>query len=333
ADDNRVVDDLLDPTDTAAIGEPVGIEPFRTLPFRYLTPDAAAEGTWVLRPIYKSNGLRWVDGEFRGALFLALEDSSRRTRSDSLGVPIRFQLISEADRIEPDQLTLQHTNLPLQRVELAASRPSDSLRIHIIPEFDIRGEDVWVPVEPTLVVETSPSRIQGWGVGTARVTVRVLGASGRVPSAVTLWSSAGELDTTTIALGDAGVGATRIRSSGTGAATLRASAAGFGEAPATIEFEWPILFIIASLAGGVFGGVASAVQGRRTGRADAPKPGWRAPAVKGLFAGVLAAAAWYALGVNLLELDVGVPRFNELAVFAFAALAGFFGIPRIRRQA
>lgn len=332
ADEHRVVEDLIDPADTVAIDEPVAAEPFRALPFRYITPDAAAEGTWVLRPIYKANWLRWADGEFRGALFLALEDSARRGRSDSLRVPVRFQLLGDADRIEPDQLTLEHTNLPLLRIELAASRPSDSLRVHIIPEFDVRGEDVWVPVEPTLVVETSPARIQGWGVGTARLTVRVLGASGRAPSAVTLWSSAGELDTTTLVLGDAGVGTTRIRSSGTGSATLRASAPGFGEAPATIAFAWPILFIVASLAGGVFGGVASAVQGRRMGGPDAPSPGWGAAAVKGLFAGVLAAAAWYALGVNLLELDVGVPRFNELAVFAFAALAGFFGIPRIRRQ-
>ena len=49
--------------------------------------------------------------------------------------------------------------------------------------------------------------------------------------------------------------------------------------------------------------------------------------------GVLAALAWYVLGVNLLGLDLGVPRQNELAVFTLAALAGYFGVPRMKAPA
>ena len=42
--------------------------------------------------------------------------------------------------------------------------------------------------------------------------------------------------------------------------------------------------------------------------------------------GALAAAIYYAVGVSLIHVDLGVERFNEGAVFAFAALAGPFGL-------
>lgn len=308
--------------------DPEVLEPFRTLPYRYVTPDATATGSWVLRPVYKvASRLRWEpeSGLFRGALLLTIEDSLRRAESRPLDTPIRFQILADAGRVDPEQIALAHTNFPLERVELVARNVTDSLRVHIVPEFDVRGIDLWVPAEPSLIVETSP-RIQGWGVGSARVTVRVIGVSGVIPDLVHLSASDGELDIVSIPIGGAGAGTTRLRSAGIGPATLTATAPGFSEAVVAIQFTWPFVFFLAALLGGVFGGLAAAAQSRK-GR---QKTKWRDYGVKGVFAGLLAAAAWYALGVNLLQIDLGVPRVNELAVFAFAALAGYFGIPLLR---
>jgi hypothetical protein len=47
---------------------------------------------------------------------------------------------------------------------------------------------------------------------------------------------------------------------------------------------------------------------------------------KGTLLGLLAAVIYYAIGVSLLHVEVGVERFNEGAVFAFAALAGLTGL-------
>jgi hypothetical protein len=143
---------------------------------------------------------------------------------------------------------------------------------------------------------------------------------------VSLTSSAGELEGVQLELGSAGSGTVRLRSSGTGEALLRATAPGLGDATTTIVFVWPWVFLLAALTGGVFGGVAAAAQERRGG-GTAP---WGASALKGLFVGVLAALAWYTLGVNLLNIELGVPRQNELAVSALAALAGFFGVPKMK---
>ncbi len=312
--------------DTAGMVPEVGVrERYLALPFRLLTPDQTGTGVWVLRPIYKvANRLRWDpdSSTFRGALFIAIEDSLRRRESRPLPTPVRFQLLAEAS-LTPERIELAHTNLPLQRVDLVARNVSDSLRVQIVPEFDVNGTDVWLPVEPSLVVE-APPRIQGWGVGTARVIVRVIGASGRRPAAAGLSSSAGELETIAVAIGDAGTGTTRLRSGGVGPATITASAPGFGDARATVEFVWPYVFFVAALSGGLFGGLGAAAHGRKARH----KARWGEHALKGVFTGVIAAVAWYALEVNLLQLDPGIPRFNELGVFAFAALGGYFGIPR-----
>ncbi len=227
--------------------------------------------------------------------------------------------------MDPERIELTHTNFPLQRIDLVARRVADSLRVLIVPEFDVRGVEVWVPVEPSLLVESTPRRIQGWGVGNARVTVRVIGASTRAPAAVGLLSSAGELDSVAIAIGAAATGATRLRSAGVGPVTLTASAPGFDDAQSTMEFVWPLGFFAAALAGGIFGGLGAANQNKKGRR----KARWAEYTLKGVFAGVLAAVVWYALGVNLLQFNPGMPRFNELAVFAVAALAGYFGIPRM----
>jgi hypothetical protein len=312
----------------SAPAEQRGPGEFKAFGFRLLAVDATGTGAWVLRPVYKvANRLRWQadSSVFRGTIFLTVEDSARRNESLPLPAPVRFQLLGEADRVDPENIELRHTNFPLQRIDLLARRVADSLRVHLVPDFDVRGIDIWVPVEPSLIVETTPKTVQGWGVGNARVIVRVVGASSRAPASVSLAASEGELDTVAVTIGSAGTGTTRLRSGGAGLSTITASAPGFNDASTTIRFVAPIVFFGAALLGGVFGGLGAAAQ-RRKGR---QRPRWREFAIKGVFTGLLAAVVWYALGVNLLQLDVGLPRFNELAVFAFAALAGFFGIPRL----
>lgn len=303
-------------------------EPFFALPIRFITPDATLTSTWVLRPVYKvASRMRWDREQqvFRGALYIAIEDSLRRSESRPLPTPVRFELLTDADSIDPSQFAFEHTNLPLRRVELVARRALDSLRVQLVPEFDVAGVDVWVPVEPSMRIEITPRQIQGWGIGTGRVLVHVLGASPDTARSAALTASQGELEAVDIRFGRTGIATTQLRSQGGGTATLMAAAPGLGEATATVDFILPWVFLLAALLGGVAGGTLAALQ-------ETPKDGEKRRygeyALKGVLAGVIGAVTWYALGVNLLQVDLGLPRQNEFAAFALAALFGLFGIPR-----
>src|SRR5690606_12734825 len=183
---------------------------------------------WVLRPIFKvGSGLRWEPEteRFEGVLYLAVEDTSRRRESRPLPVPIRFALLGDADSIDPTQIAIEHTNFPLAQVVVASRFAEDSVRVHVVPEFDVDGADVWMPVEPSLTVD-APRRIQGWGIETARVVVRVVGTGNVRPTTLTVTATEGELDSTRVALDESGSAETRLRSEGIGAAMVEAGGPG-----------------------------------------------------------------------------------------------------------
>jgi hypothetical protein len=51
--------------------------------------------------------------------------------------------------------------------------------------------------------------------------------------------------------------------------------------------------------------------------------------LKGIAVGLLVCVVYFGVGINLLQFDIQVQFFNELVVFALAALAAAFGIPAL----
>ncbi|HWV58183.1 MAG TPA: hypothetical protein VNZ57_12090 [Longimicrobiales bacterium] len=295
--------------------------PFRALPFRLLTPDATGSGIWTLRPVIKvDRPLRWdpATGEFRGRLAIAVNDSLSPSEAKPLPTTVGFRFLGDADGIAPERVEVSRTN-DLYFVELHTRAAIDSLRLHIVPDFDLSGHDVWIPVRPTLVV-TAPPRVPGWGVGSAPITVLVRGGADEQRASATLAATMGELDAQILELGAAGSAITTIRSSGIGTAVITASAPGFGEAVATVEFTWPVAFLLAGLLGSVFGGAVVTVRQRDR------RIRLRHQILGAVLGGLLGTVAWFALGINMLGVDLGLPRSNEIAVFAVAALGAYLGI-------
>jgi hypothetical protein len=294
------------------------------LPWRFMTADAVGTGLWSLRPVFQlARPLRRdaAADVFRGSFYLAMEDSASRGTSKPLTVPIRLRVTTDADSLTPETLEFTQTNFPLHEVVVASARASDSVRVRIIPEFDLRGVDMWLPVEPGIVIESAGRTLAGLGIETAPVTVSVRGARLEGPVTVHLETDRGSLEPEVITIGAEGLASARIRSAGTGDARIRAFAQGLGEDVVTYRFTWPVAFLLAALLGGVAGGLGAAVMKKRVTRA-----GLRRALTRGLVLGLLAAVIYYAIGISLLQVDLGVARFNESAVFAFAALAGLLGL-------
>ncbi len=295
------------------------------LPFRYLAP-APDGGLVALRPVYVPNRRLRYDADeelYRGSFYLALEDTLNRGRSQQLAAAIRLQLAGDADSLRPATVSFAHTNFPLQEITVATRHVTDSLRVRIIPEFDLSGVDVWLPIAPSLVFESRSKSIAGFGIGSTRLALGVRGSRPSTPVLVTLDADRGTVEPGQVELGPDVAGSVRVRSAGVGPVTVRAFSPELGSAEIGLDFTWPLLFLLAALLGGGFGGLTGYIHARRAkGGASV-----RDHLLTGVSSGVLAAIVYYALGVNLLDVQIDVRYFDEAAVFAFAALAGVLGLP------
>ena len=293
------------------------------LPFSYLGLPRAGEAPLAYRPVYLLQGplrYRRQSDDFVGTLLLGLEDSTQQT-SRELDRPVRMRFAGDADSITPGSLELRRTNADMDRIQVFSRAAVDSVHVLIVPAFDPRGVGVWLPIEPALVFEQPPAGIQGLGVESATLVVGARGIRSRDSVPVTLSISHGSLETNRIFVKDGGA-VVKLRSAGLGPATVTARVVGWQPAEATITYQWPIVFLAASLLGGALGAVVASLQ--RKSRASLGRT-----VLKGVLIGLVVCAVYFGIGVNLLQFDVKIQFFNEIAVFALSALAAMFGIPAL----
>ena len=263
-------------------------------------------------------------GVFRGTLSVGLEDTRAPGRVRKLAGGVRMRAMADADSVLPREYLFEETNRRAWDVSVISAEPFDSIRVRIIPEFLPDGIDVWVPVQPAIVVPALPARVTGYGFEAVRVPVAIRGARPRDSVIVSLFTDLGNFAAQHVAIDAAGSGTAVLRTRGRGPASISASSPGFHTATATIDFGWPLLFLLAALAGGTLGGVYRDMQRSRR------RIGTR---VRGILAGTLTglvvAIAYFALGISLLPIDLTPPFFNEAAIFALAMLGGAFGASRL----
>ncbi len=318
-------------TATAATPFPAPVRgDLMALPFRYLTTDSSGAATLYLRPAVEieRGGLRYEgkDRGFRGSFLLGLQDSLQYQASYTLSPGIQFALTADADSLEPTSLSVEHTNLPFERVRLVTFSPSDSVRLHIRPQFNPEGADLWLPVQrPALTVTASPERIQGFGLETAALSLGRTANAPAEPVVVRVTSDRGNPTPNELTLSEAGTGLAKIRSSGLGTATIRAESPPFGSGEALLYYVFPLAFLIAALLGGGLAAIARALYDRRRNK-QVSIVGY---AISGLLVG-LVIAVLYAVGANVLELDVKA-EYGEALVFAIAAVGAIGGIPALVR--
>jgi hypothetical protein len=305
---------------------PAGMDSALGLPFTYLGLDRGAAAPTVYRPLFLPAGpLRYRPERdyFVGSFLLGLQDSAHPTTIRELSAPVRMRFAGDPDSITPDSVVLRQTNAQMERIQVLARVAFDSVRVMIVPAFDPGGVGVWLPIQPALRFEQAPKSIQGLGVGGATLVVSRWGTKSRDSVPVTLSITQGSLEMNQLYIAEAG-GVVRIRSEGLGQATIGATAAGLAPAQITVAYTWPIAFVAAALLGGLLGGFVAHLYARRR---SAVSPGRNL--LKGVLVGLLTCLVYFGLGINLLQFNVDVRFFNELAVFGLAALAGAFGIPAL----
>jgi hypothetical protein len=257
---------------------------------------------------------------FVGQIFVGIEDKDNPTGAPTLGRRVQFLVTADADSVKPDGLDIDHANLPYVPVQIEAARPGDSVVVHVRPDFEPRGFDLKLPVvRPRLTLVRSQPSIQGFGLETTDVTVKVEDAVVHAGLLVTLSSeNLGRLTPAEVTLGTDGTATASLRSSGLGNAVVVARHPLFGSARETVTFVFPWAFAIAVVLGGAVGGLLryAWLKAQNIGRIKLVPLVWHA--VLGIAAGLVVATA-YAVGINLLDVQP-VATTGEALVFSLAAI-------------
>jgi hypothetical protein len=268
----------------------------------------------------QAHPVTWADGpltfdpesrSFQGTVSLVLQDSVSPGVSQPVDPPMAIVLSSDADQLDRTRIDLARTGFPPETVRMTVRHPTDSVRLDIRTPADIGGVVLRVPIRPTVVIETPPHRVPGWGVGEYLVTVEVHGAEpGRE---VRLQPSVpGIIDSAGLNMGQARTTQLSIRSRGLGPAPLRVSAAGLASDEVVFTYVFPIWFFALGILGAALGAAIGASQtDDRRGRDFLNRFG----------IGLAGMLAYFVLGVQIFAIDSGPVPISEIAVLTVALIA------------
>lgn len=238
--------------------------------------------------------------------------------------PVRIEISSdEISTIKPGTFELSHISIPSSNVELIAEHVVDSARVKVITVSNPDGYITYIKVKPLLDIYSNRKSIQGWGIQEVPVTVRFIGSSSTDTVKVTFSSEKGTVSPNPLVMRYNETATVHLRSEGLGENKITATASSIRSNDLSVTFSFPLYFLLATIAGGLAGSFIKYYSKSR--RKKIPL---KVISV-GIVTGLVGAAAYYVLGINLLGLSFSA-GFNEMAVFAVSALFAYFGISLVK---
>lgn len=240
----------------------------------------------------------------------------------NLGEPEKIEVHSdEVITIDPDKPAIAHLNEPSTEIHLTGDRVSDSVKIKIITESNATGYTTFIGVEPTLQIFTNDHDLQGFGIDKIPISVRIMGSTSSDSLKVNFTASKGTMTPNALYVKYNAPATVYLRSANSGDCIVSAHTSNMNSNNLVFTYTFPWVFLLASVLGGLIGAFA-----RYYFNAGEKKFSMR-PIIGGVLVGFIVAAAYYALGINLIGLDFSA-ELNEVTVLALSALGAYIGITR-----
>ena len=215
-------------------------------------------------------------------------------------------------------LSIKQVNWPPMDVTVTASDPLDSVQVKVLTVSNPAGYPQNLRVEPAIILSSTRTTIQGLGIQTLPVHVTLKGVSSYKDVPVTVETSLGTIDSASLTLTDDQPREVILRSESLGRIDLKVVSPNYRSNTISIEAVFPWLFLLLSILGGMIGGLGKNLLGKE-------KVTLR-PLALGSIIGLIAAVAYWGLGIVLIGFSVETRGLNEAMVFGFGLIAGFFGL-------
>jgi hypothetical protein len=261
---------------------------------------------------------------FEGSIrVLPVEENSQEgvaPVSKTLSVPEEV-LVSAGGHSIP--LTILKINWPPIDVPVSDSNPVDSFGIRILTVTNPLGYPKNLPVEPAIILSSTRTKIQGLGIQTLPVHIALKGVSSYKPVPVSVETSLGTIDSASLVLTGDQPREVILRSESLGTIHLKVINPNYRSNTISLEAVFPWLFILLAVLGGLIGGLGKNLLGKE-------KVTLR-PLALGSIIGLIAAVAYWGLGIILIGVSIETRGLNEAMVFGFGLIAGFFGVKLVTR--
>jgi hypothetical protein len=220
---------------------------------------------------------------------------------------------------------ISRLNWPPVFVKVTSPDPVDSMLLKIQTIGNRQGYETFLKVEPAVFLSSGRSTLEGLGLQTIPIHVALIGVTRHDPVKVTLESSLGSLDSAEVILRANEVREVGLRSEKWGPFRVRIAGSAFRSNVLDLHAEFPWLFLLLALAGGLLGAVMRILKGRKKFRAK--------PLLYGTLSGFIVSLAYWGIGILLISIPFKFPAFNETAVFVLAVLAGYLELEDLRKLA
>ena len=306
--------------DTAAPGHPrprPAADSAVEIPIRYVfgggtihayTPVAIDRGRLVYDP---------DSGAFRGALYLMLVEQGATGGPASL-LPPRVAIIGGDDAVStPDRVWFDSAGV-VRSISVLGQPRGDSVYLRFHLENDATGASFAVPVRPALTVGLYSRTIARYGVESAKIRIQLRGAAVGVPFPVAVSVAHGSLTTDAVSLIN-GAGTITLRSGRSVRDTVRVSAVGLADINVPFEYVFPTAFLLVVAVGGIAGAFLRAKGPKRKRKFGTEQT------VYGVLIALVLTSCFVGLGLQLLPVKISTPLTSDIAIFGYAALAGWLG--------
>jgi hypothetical protein len=258
-------------------------------------------------------------GNFIGKLiFIPVEvnrpDTGEVTEK-TLSRPEDFVIVYGSSRYD---MKIDKINWPPYDIEIHANDAVDSLKISVCTISKPEGYSKCLHVKPAIYLSTNRKTFLGFGLQTVPVHISLKGVSKCNPIAVGIEPSMGSVSMNSVTLTDDAPREIILKSESYGLIDLSANNPNYSSNKISITASFPWIFLILSILGGMIGGIGKNLYNEA-----------RVTILSLLLGGILgliAAFAYWGLGIKLIKFSISATGINEAMVFALALIAGFFGL-------
>lgn len=297
----------------------------KVIPELHVEPASGQADATAYRIIFTSQQpLRYNDTlkKFSAKLaFLLMNESGNNTASIE---PVKIEVTSdEAMSIKPGSFEINHLSIPSTNVELITDNVDDSAKVKVITVSNPSGYITYLKVKPVLELSSNRTKLQGLGIQQIPIAVSFSGSKSFDSVSVTFNPEKGTVSPNPLKMRYNETATAYLRSEGIGKTVLVATASSIKSNPLPLTYTFPWPFLLATILGGLAGTFI------RQNTKGARKKITSKVILVGIVTGLIGAAAYYVLGINLLGLSFSA-AFNEIAVFVISALFAYFGISIIK---